>query len=318
MICVFIADATHIAGLLGLHYLGSDAPAHTAGAGDTGQLCFPTEASSVAHSGRNAHSAKLGPGAICLRAVASDAPLLTAGVLVLRRGVLNAPWRSAAWPDLFGRALSKREHARRANLLLRCISRVVVDPRFRGRGVGTALVRHALADAGTPLVECVASMAVFMPVFEAAGMQPVAHPEAKRNVALRESLRHYGIDQWQLLSGELATKLDALPAGERIIKRRRGGKDWAPLPVAGLPEAEVKVLLALRAALRVWAHGARATRGLADKPHVGDARDTPRPPSFALLLAASRGLAAKQALVWGDVAAARGVLTQAASSGGVQ
>jgi GNAT superfamily N-acetyltransferase len=56
------------------------------------------------------------------------------------------------------------------------ISRVIVHPVYRGCGLAVRLVRHALATAGTPLVESLAAMGAVNPFFERAGMRAFPLP----------------------------------------------------------------------------------------------------------------------------------------------
>lgn len=57
------------------------------------------------------------------------------------------------------------------NAEVRCISRVIVHPSFRGLGIGVGLVRHALDTATTPYTEAIAAMGWVHPLFEKAGME---------------------------------------------------------------------------------------------------------------------------------------------------
>ena len=50
------------------------------------------------------------------------------------------------------------------------ISRVVVHPIFRGCGLAVKLIRHAIAEAKTPLIEALAAMGAVHPLFAKAGM----------------------------------------------------------------------------------------------------------------------------------------------------
>ena len=61
----------------------------------------------------------------------------------------------------------------RINAELECISRVIVHPMFRGLGLASRLVRHALATAQTPRIETLAAMGKIHPLFTQSGMQPV-------------------------------------------------------------------------------------------------------------------------------------------------
>ena len=59
------------------------------------------------------------------------------------------------------------------NAEMECISRVIVHPMYRGLGLAVRLVRHALADSPTPLMEALAVMGRVHPFFAWAGMTPM-------------------------------------------------------------------------------------------------------------------------------------------------
>lgn len=147
-----------------------------------------------------------------------------AGVLVVSMPTLNSAWREQAWPGRF-RTGDRRRDARRINRDLRTISRVVVDPRWRGLGVATRIVRAYLRNPLSPCTEAVAAMGVCCPFFERAGM--CAHPPAPRvkDIRLQKAL------------GELGLRLESL-----------GGRHAVPGPAAR--------------ALQIWAQSSKATRPL--------------------------------------------------------
>lgn len=68
---------------------------------------------------------------------------------------------------------SRTDALARVNAELECISRVIVHPIFRGLGLASRLVRHALSTAETPLVETLAAMGKIHPLFTQSGMQSV-------------------------------------------------------------------------------------------------------------------------------------------------
>ena len=78
----------------------------------------------------------------------------------------------------------------RLNAELECISRVIVHPAFRGGGLAVRLVRHALADARTPMVEALAAMGAVHPFFELAGMEAFssADPRALRLLSAAQAV----------------------------------------------------------------------------------------------------------------------------------
>jgi len=126
-------------------------------------------------------------------------PLL-AGVLVVSRPTLNASWRDLPWP---GRYTSgpRRERAGRINRELRCISRVVVEPRSRGMGIATRLVRAHLRDPQTPATEALAAMGAVCPFFEGAGMRAYRLGVGRADARLGDALAHAGLSPDTLLVG---------------------------------------------------------------------------------------------------------------------
>lgn len=160
----------------------------------------------------------------------------TVGVLVVSRPTLNAAWRRLAWPDALA-GLDKRATAAWVNAHLRTISRVVVEPRWRGTGVARSLVRAYLDDPLTAHTEAVAAMAGVSPFFERAGMRRVDRAMTRRDRALRRVLRDAGIRAWELLD-------------------LRAARTWC--------ERSPPV----RAELRRWAKSSRGTRGLVNGPEA--------------------------------------------------
>ncbi len=138
-----------------------------------------------------------------------------AGVLVVSMPTLNGAWRDLAWPGRYT-AGSKRELARRINAELRCISRVVVDPRFRARGVATALVRHYLAQPITRCTEAVAAMGAACPFFERAGMVAYRPPPSPKDQRFADALAHLGIDPTDLI---VAARAEALCERHPLLVR---------------------------------------------------------------------------------------------------
>ena len=285
------------------------------------QTTFPVRTTTPEQFGLlSGHYAGGHPGLIWRRytAVCDDAPLVTAGVLLLSLPVLNARWRAVAWPELFA-DIGKREAARRANAHVRTISRVVVDPRFRGRGIGSALVRRVIADfksasgggvyseassrlilnfsqssgpdsgdsvspnissgissnispgewprsgphtkAEPHLLEVVASMALVIPVFAAAGMRRIDVPISARSERLMLALKRAGMCHADLIDPETSFAISSAGGG----------------PLARLASA-----------LRTWARNSGGTRKL-----LGGAAQ-------AMHRAAARGLAEKAIYVAGE------------------
>ncbi|CAE7639094.1 unnamed protein product, partial [Symbiodinium necroappetens] len=171
-----------------------------------------------------------------LRAVDRETGTL-AGVLAVSHPTLNGVWRAEAWPGVFD-GPDKAASAIRVNRDLRTISRVIVDPRFRGLGVATALVRAYLRDPLTRCTEALATMGGACPFFRVAGMAEFRVPESLRDERLGRVLREAGVEPWRLATPGLA-----LARARRALGDERLGRE-----------------------LLVWAHGSRATVRLAGAP----------------------------------------------------
>jgi len=151
-----------------------------------------------------------------LKAVAPD--LTTpAGVLVVAMPTLNAPWRSLAWPGRFD-SESPADNAARLNDEVRTIARVVVDPRVRGLGVATRVVRAYLVNPLTPLTEAAAALGAAAPFFQRAGMRAYPVPPAARHGRLLDALHHAGVEPWRLATPRAALARAVSKRGRAFIE----------------------------------------------------------------------------------------------------
>jgi GNAT superfamily N-acetyltransferase len=164
----------------------------------------------------------------------TDEPI---GVLTVSMPTLNGAWRP--------RGRRRRLHARRLNETLRTISRVIVDPRHRCRGVATALVRAYLARPLTPHTEAIAAMGDACRFFARAGMTPFRPGCPARTARLLEALHAANIAPWILADPSRA-------------------------------EACFRADPTLRTALRRWANDSRATRPLLAASPIDLAREAAR------------------------------------------
>ncbi|MEO1279998.1 MAG: GNAT family N-acetyltransferase [Planctomycetota bacterium] len=138
-----------------------------------------------------------GPVSRILRAIDDG---VTIAVLVASMPTLNGRWRAIAWPGEYD-SPDKRANARRLNSEVRVISRVIVDPRYRGLGIAVQLVRAYLDDPATPRTEALAAMAHACPFFERAGMRRIALPPSKADAKLARILEAHALTAGDLLHG---------------------------------------------------------------------------------------------------------------------
>jgi len=138
-------------------------------------------------------------------------------VLVVSMPALNASWRELAWPGRY-RSGDKRADARRVNAEIRVISRLVVDPRWRGLGLGARLVRDYLARPLTPATEAVAAMGEVCPCFRAAGMREYPRPPTPAAARLADALAHRGLEAWRLAEEGTARRAASDPFLARELR----------------------------------------------------------------------------------------------------
>jgi GNAT superfamily N-acetyltransferase len=123
-----------------------------------------------------------------------------------------------------GRYASIKPAGRRARALnaeVRCISRVIVQPQFRGLGLAVRLVKHALATATTPITEAIAAMGNVHPFFEKAGMAAYRSPRTEWDARLIAALRTAGVSELDLARvEETAARIESLPMPARRFLER--------------------------------------------------------------------------------------------------
>lgn len=148
----------------------------------------------------------------------------TIGVLVASMPTLNGRWRAIAWPGDYD-TRDKRANALRLNRDIRVISRVIVDPRYRGRGLAVRLVRTYLDQPCTPRTEALATMAHACPFFERAGMDRIDLPPSNADAKLLRAMDRHGVRRPDLLAPVPDAILPALRTWARTRKLR--GSDIA-------------------------------------------------------------------------------------------
>lgn len=174
----------------------------------------------------------------------SRRPVL-AGALVVSMPTLNSAWRKRAWPGIFN-SPDRRHNAKMINTHLRCLSRVIVDPRSRGLGIASMLVRHYLSNPDTAATEAIASMGSACPFFERAGMTPYRLYPNLDDLRLLDALDAQGLQPDDLIDRSIK------PGGLLAKELTRWAKS-RHLVGAGVPESETIQSIAPIAACRLLA-----------------------------------------------------------------
>ncbi len=117
----------------------------------------------------------------------------TIGVIVYTMPSIGLELRNAATGDIFAGFDVKTQMAL-INKNVRCIGRVIIEPRFRGLGLASRLVRETMPKMDVPIVEAMAVMGVVNPFFEKAGMRAYTAAIARRCVQMTEAFSFVGIE----------------------------------------------------------------------------------------------------------------------------
>lgn len=143
------------------------------------------------------------------------------GVLVESLPSLSCRMRDWALHDRYGSWLAPKSRAMLLNRELRCISRVVIAPPWRGLGLAVRLVRAALDDPTTAFTEALAAMGKVHPFFERAGMTAYPRPPHDFDTRLRDALASVGIAGCELaMLDTCQQRIQQLPGAHRGWLRR--------------------------------------------------------------------------------------------------
>jgi GNAT superfamily N-acetyltransferase len=125
--------------------------------------------------------------------------------------------RSIICGDLLS-GLDRSSRMKLINANIRCIGRVIIEPRYRGLGLASRLVRETIHKMNMPIIEALAVMGKVNPFFEKAGMTAYNAPLPARSKQLLEALSLVGVEENQLLDAqEVHAKIETLPikSGQR-------------------------------------------------------------------------------------------------------
>lgn len=123
------------------------------------------------------------------------------GVIVYTMPSAGAELRNIATGNLFV-GLDKGTRLALINKSIRCISRVIIEPRFRGLGLASRLVRETMPKMNVPIIEAMAVMGLVNPFFEKAGMKAFTANMPRRCVQLVEAFSAVGVEKEELIDSE--------------------------------------------------------------------------------------------------------------------
>jgi hypothetical protein len=114
---------------------------------------------------------------------------------------VGAELRNIATGNVFA-GFDNRTRLGLINKNIRCISRVIIEPRFRGLGLASRLVRETMPKMDVPIIEAMAVMGLVNPFFEKAGMTSFTAKMPVRCIQLVEALSTVGIEERELIDAE--------------------------------------------------------------------------------------------------------------------
>ena len=129
-----------------------------------------------------------------------------AGVVVYTTAAPNLEMRKFAIGDVFSGFSDRRIGLAMVNKNIRCISRVIIEPRYRGIGLASMLVRQTLKRLDMPIVEAMAVMGRVNPFFEKAGMEAYFSRPSLGCVKLAEAFGAVGIEDDAFIDAEAVHK----------------------------------------------------------------------------------------------------------------
>jgi hypothetical protein len=118
----------------------------------------------------------------------------TVGVIVYTMPSLSLELRNTATDNFFA-GFDKSTQLALINKNIRCISRVIIEPRFRGLRLASRLVRQTMPEMNVPVIEAMAVMGMVNPFFEKAGMKAYTAKMPARCIQLIEALSMVGIEE---------------------------------------------------------------------------------------------------------------------------
>lgn len=131
------------------------------------------------------------------------------GVIVYTMPTPGLELREIATNNLFT-GLGRTTRLKLINKTVRCISRVIIEPRYRGLGLAGWLVRQTMPMMCVPIIEAMAIMGLVNPFFERAGMTAYKAPPTVRGISLTEAFSMVGIETKKLSNAKKVQQALAL------------------------------------------------------------------------------------------------------------
>lgn len=138
-----------------------------------------------------------------------------AGVIVYRPPVPNLAIRNSVTGGYFS-GLDRASGLSLLNRHVRCISRVIIDPRYRGLGLARWLVAETMPLTAAGMVEASSVMGRFHPFFQQAGMSEYTPTPDIKTERMAAALETVGIDEnaW-IDTGQVHEQIEALDKPQR-------------------------------------------------------------------------------------------------------
>jgi GNAT superfamily N-acetyltransferase len=128
------------------------------------------------------------------------------GVIVYTMPAPSLELRNTATNNYFCALGGRAGQLQIINQNIRCISRVIIEPRYRGLGLASRLVSQTMPLLDVPIIEAMAVMGAVNPFFERAGMKAYTAKTPARCVQMSEALSLLGIEGQALLDADSVEK----------------------------------------------------------------------------------------------------------------
>jgi hypothetical protein len=141
-----------------------------------------------------------------------------AGVIIYSMPVASIAARNIATKGYFTGIGNRSMQLGLINKNIRCIRRVIIEPRYRGIGLAAKLVRETMPLMDVPIIESLAVMGNFNPFFEKAGMTPCRKGRDTKSAIVIETLSSVGINEDMFIDpGKAHETIDALDSAKRYF-----------------------------------------------------------------------------------------------------